>query len=144
MPLLTGAPIEIHGSRYIDAGVSEAVPVRTALAQNATHIVALHTRRADEIAEPPSRGERLLLSRWFRKHAPGALETWLQRGEIRAREESLLATHPATLQIRPPIGSPDIGRTEQRPNIMRAAVESGRDVAMSALSRCITEPLAAE
>lgn len=39
MPLLTGQPIEIDGRRYVDAGVSESVPIRTALAQNATHVV---------------------------------------------------------------------------------------------------------
>ncbi|WP_279581503.1 patatin-like phospholipase family protein [Fodinicola feengrottensis] len=55
MPLLTGGPIEIDGRSYVDAGLSEAVPVRTALAQNATHIVALRTRRTDETASAPAR-----------------------------------------------------------------------------------------
>jgi predicted patatin/cPLA2 family phospholipase len=100
MPLLAGEPIEIGGRPFVDAGVSEAVPVRTALAQHATHIVALRSRRADESASPPSRGERLVLSRWFARHAPGALDPWLRRGAIRAEEEALLASHPATLQIR--------------------------------------------
>ena len=47
MPLLAGEPVEIDGRSFVDAGVSESVPVRTALAQKATHIVALRTRRMD-------------------------------------------------------------------------------------------------
>ncbi|WP_187369681.1 patatin-like phospholipase family protein [Fodinicola acaciae] len=134
MPFLAGEPIGIDGRRYVDAGVSEAVPIRTALAQKATHVVALRTRRADETAMAPSRGERALMSRWFARHAPGAGQTWLRRQEIRAEEEKLLASHPATLQIRPPAGSVRIGRTERRPQLLRAAVDTGRQAALAAFA----------
>jgi predicted patatin/cPLA2 family phospholipase len=139
MPFLTGAPIEIGGRRFIDAGVSETVPVRTALQQKATHIVALRTRRVDERPSVPSRAERVVLSRWFGKHAPGAVEPWAHREAVRAEEEHVLATHPATLQIRPPVGSPRVGRTERRPHVLRAAVHTGLQVASNDLSRCIEE-----
>jgi predicted patatin/cPLA2 family phospholipase len=140
MPLLAGKPVEIGGRPFIDAGVSEAVPIRTALAQQATHIVALRTRRTDEAATPPSRPERLLLSRWLARHAPGARDAWLRRAAIRAQEERLLAAHPAVLQIRPSIGSPRIGRTERRPGPLRAAVETGWQAAWNELSACVGEP----
>jgi len=139
MPLLAGEPIEIDGRRFVDAGVSESVPVRTALAQQATHLVALRTRRTDEAVSPPSRGERLVMSRWFARRAPGALEPWLRRETIRAEEEQLLASHPATLQIRPPTGSVGIGRTERRPHLLRAAVQAGRQAASNELAGCIEE-----
>ncbi|TDC38679.1 patatin family protein [Micromonospora sp. 15K316] len=135
MPLLAGEPIEIDGRTFVDAGLSEAVPVRTALAQKATHIVALRTRRTDEIASAPSRAERLLMSRWFARRAPGATETWLHREAMRAEEERLLASHPATLQIRPPLGSARIGRTERRPHLLRGAVDTGRQAAWNELAR---------
>jgi predicted patatin/cPLA2 family phospholipase len=134
MPLLTGEPVEIDGQRFVDAGVSESVPVRTALAQQATHIVALRTRRADEIVPPPSGVQRLVLSRWFARHAPGALEPWLHRAAIRAEAEELLASHPATLQIRPPLGSVRVGRTERGPHLLRAAVDTGRQAAWNELA----------
>ena len=134
MPLLAGEPVEIDGRAFVDAGVSESVPVRTALAQQATHIVALRTRRTDEIVSPPSRVQRQVLSRWFAKYAPGALEPWLRREAIRAEEEELLASHPATLQIRPPAGSVRIGRTERRPGPLRAAVDTGRQAAWNELA----------
>jgi predicted patatin/cPLA2 family phospholipase len=135
MPLLAGEPIEIDGRRFVDAGVSESVPVRTALTQGATHIVALRTRRADETVLPPTRRERLVMTRWFTRRAPGALEPWLHRQAIRAAEERLLTSHPATVQIRPPIGSADIGRSERRPHLLRAAVQTGRQAALNELAR---------
>jgi predicted patatin/cPLA2 family phospholipase len=133
MPLLAGEPVPIGGRLFVDAGVSEAVPVRTALADGATHIVALRTRRTDEITSAPSRGERMVLSRWFAHRAPGASGPWLGRVAIRAEEERLLAAHPATLQIRPPLGSLRIGRTERRPGPLRTAVDTGIAAALSAL-----------
>jgi predicted patatin/cPLA2 family phospholipase len=141
MPLLTGPPIEIDGHRYVDAGVSESVPIRTALAQQATHLVAFRTRRSDEIATAPSRAERLVLSRWFARHAPGALQPWLQREAVRAEEEHLLASHPAVLQIRPPRGSGNIGRTERGPDVLREAVRTGRQAAWDQLSTSVAEPV---
>jgi predicted acylesterase/phospholipase RssA len=144
MPFLAGEPIEIDGRRFVDAGVSESVPVRTALAQRATHIVALRTLRADEVATPPARIERLVMARWCARRAPGALAPWLGRVAIRAEEERLLASHPATLQIRPPTGSARIGHTERRPGLLRAAVHAGRQAAWADLVSCVEEPLAAD
>ena len=134
MPLLAGEPVEIDGRAYVDAGLSEGTPVRSALAQQATHIVALRTRRSDETQSAPSRAERMLMSRWFARYAPGALEPWLHRVEVRAEEERLLASHPATVQIRPPFGSVRIGRTERRPGPLRTAVDTGRQVALDVLA----------
>jgi predicted patatin/cPLA2 family phospholipase len=134
MPFLTGAPIEIDGRRFVDAGISESVPVQTALAQGATHVVALRTRRADEVVSPPARMERLALSRWLARHAPGALLPWRNRVAVRQQEEQVLATHPAVLQIRPPVGSAPVGRTEVGGAALRLAVDIGRQAAFDALS----------
>jgi predicted patatin/cPLA2 family phospholipase len=139
MPFMTGEPIEIAGRRFIDAGVSESVPVHTALAQNATHIVALRTKRGDEQVTPPARVERLVLSRWLGRHAPGALEPWLNRVAVRGEEERLLASHPAILQIRPPLGSGDIGHTERGESVLRQAVEDGRQAAWDVLAPCVAQ-----
>ena len=140
MPLLAGEPVEIDGRPYVDAGLSEGTPVRTAVDQKATHIVAFRTRRVDEIQSAPSRAERMLMSRWFARHAPGALDPWLRRVEIRAEEERLLASHPATLQIRPPLGSVRIGRTERRPGPLQTAVDTGRQAALDVLAAVADAP----
>lgn len=130
MPLLAGPPVVIDGHPYVDAGLSEMVCVRSALAQQATHIVALRTTREDDLPVAPSRGERVVLSRWFARHAPGVVQTWLGRKELRVEEEELLATHPQCLQIRPPLGSLQVGRTERRPEVLRAVVDIGIQAAM--------------
>jgi predicted patatin/cPLA2 family phospholipase len=144
MPLMTGKPIEIGGRPFVDAGVSESVPVRTALAQNATHIVALRTKRSDERVTPPTRVERMVMSRWFARNAPGALAPWLNRTAVREEEEELLASHPETLQIRPPLGSGDIGHTERGEIALRGAVHTGRQAAWDALAACVAEAEVAE
>jgi hypothetical protein len=81
------------------------------------------------------------MSRWFARRAPGALEPWLRRQAIRAQEEQLLTSHPATVQIRPPIGSADIGRSERRPHLLRAAVQTGRQAALNELAGVVEAPL---
>jgi predicted patatin/cPLA2 family phospholipase len=133
MPLLAGPPVVIDGRPYVDAGLSEMVGVRSALAQQATHIVALRTTTADEQPVAPTRSERVVLSRWFARHAPGVVPTWLRRKELRVEEEELLATHPACLQIRPPLGSLRVGRTERRPEVLKAVVDIGIRVATDEL-----------
>ncbi|MGW4209147.1 patatin-like phospholipase family protein [Lentzea sp. NPDC004789] len=133
MPLLAGEPVVLDGRPYVDAGLSEMVGVRSALAQQATHIVALRTTTADEQPVAPTRGERVVLSRWFARHAPGVVQTWLRRKELRVEEEELLATHPACLQIRPPLGSLRVGRTERRPEVLKAVVDIGIRVAVDEL-----------
>ena len=141
MPVLAGKPVEIGGRSFVDAGLSESVPVRTALDQQATHIVTLRTMRSDETSSAPSRFERLVASGWFRRNAPGALDSWLRHDIMRVEEDRLLTEHPATLEIRPPLGSTNIGRTERRPDLLRDAVEVGRRAAMNELAGCVEEPL---
>ena len=140
MPILAGGPVEIDGRQLVDAGLAESVPIRTALAQQATHVVALRTMREDETSPPPPLLERLVASRWFARRAPGALEPWLRGDVLRAEEERLLAEHPATVQIRPPLGSVRIGRTDRRLSRLREAVEAGRQAALDVLAGCVDEP----
>ena len=45
LPLLAGPPVQLDGRRFYDAGLSESVPYRTALAQGATHVLVLRSRR---------------------------------------------------------------------------------------------------
>jgi predicted acylesterase/phospholipase RssA len=65
LPLLAGPPVEFAGRRFYDAGVSESVPYRTALAQGATHLLILRSRPRprpapdnDVPSQPPADGHR--------------------------------------------------------------------------------------
>jgi predicted acylesterase/phospholipase RssA len=45
LPFLAGPPVELGGRRFYDAGVAESIPFRTPLAQDATHVLLLRSRR---------------------------------------------------------------------------------------------------
>jgi predicted patatin/cPLA2 family phospholipase len=51
LPFLAGPPIELHDRRFYDAGVAESIPFRTPLAQGATHILVLRSRRPADVAD---------------------------------------------------------------------------------------------
>ena len=73
MPLLAGPPVEFAGRRFYDAGVSESVPYRTALAQGATHLLVLRSRRDPRSAldgHRPARSARPSRSRPARRRRP--------------------------------------------------------------------------
>jgi predicted patatin/cPLA2 family phospholipase len=54
LPFLAGPPIELRDRRFYDAGVAESIPFRTPLAQGATHILVLRSRRPLDLAPGPA------------------------------------------------------------------------------------------
>ena len=52
LPFLAGPPVELRGRRFFDAGVAESVPFRTPLAQGATHVLVLRSRRPFASEDP--------------------------------------------------------------------------------------------
>jgi predicted patatin/cPLA2 family phospholipase len=102
MPLLAGPPVVFAGHRFYDAGVSESVPYRTALAQGATHILVLRSRR-DPLTWPdgraPSRSVRLIARTTLRRETPALRAAFLARDARRAADDRRLAAYqsaPAT------------------------------------------------
>jgi predicted patatin/cPLA2 family phospholipase len=96
MPLLAGPPVTFAGRRFYDAGVSESVPYRTALAQGATHILVLRSRR-DPLTWPdsraPSRSVRLIARTTLRRETPALRATFLARDARLAADDRRLATY---------------------------------------------------
>ena len=114
LPLLAGPPVEFAGRRFYDAGVSESVPYRTALAQGATHLLVLRSRR-DPLTWPdgraPSRSVRLITRSTLRRETPALRATFLSRDARLAADDRRLAEYqsqssgdrmPATRQAPPP------------------------------------------
>ena len=143
LPVMAGPPVELGaGRRFLDGGVAEPVPVRTALADGATHVLVLRTRRLDQPSKPPSSLGDRVTTRWFRRHAPGALPAWNSRPERTARDERFLAGLPGVLQIRPPLGSPSVSRIATDPGLLGSAVAIGHAAAsavLKAVPRTLTE-----
>ncbi len=161
LPLLAGPPVELRGRRFYDAGLSESVPYRTALAQGATHVLVLRSRR-DPLTAPdaqapdapaPSRSARLIARTTLRRESPALRATFLARGARRAEDDRRLAayqaapTNPASpspasapagppwvFSIRPPVGSPEVSRLATDGRLLEAAFEAGRTAAHAALA----------
>ncbi len=129
MPVLSGPPVELAGQRFIDGGVAEMVPIRTALAQGATHAVVLRTRRPGETLRPPTAVETEVVRRYLRRHAAAVIPAWHDRYAAALDEERLLATHPGVRQIRPPTYGPTVLGTARGARRLKSTVELGREAA---------------
>ncbi|WP_324193860.1 patatin-like phospholipase family protein [Nocardia blacklockiae] len=138
MPILAGRPVPLADRRYVDAGMSESVPIRTALAQGATHALVLRTRRADENPSAPSELERRVVTRFLSRHAPGVVDGWLARADQHHRDEQTMTDNPAILQIRPPAGSPTVGRVARAEPLLLQAFDLGRTITHTTLSPYLT------
>jgi predicted patatin/cPLA2 family phospholipase len=140
LPLLAGPPIELGGRRLIDAGLSAAIPFRAALADGATHVLVLRSRRADEVATAPGRLSEALTRRALRRVAPALERGFRTRAQREGEDEALLARHhadpalaPAILSIRPAPGSPVPSRLEHDIDVIRGGLEAGRVAVLRAL-----------
>ena len=133
IPLLAGPPVRVGDRRYVDGGLSEGVPFRTALAQGASHVLVLRTRRADQRAVPPSRFERLLLAPYFLRHGRAAGVAHVARHRTYADDdlrlaEGTAAAVPTLVEVRPALGSPEVSRLSGDLAAIDAAIEHGRTV----------------
>ncbi len=140
LPLLAGPPVEIDGHRYLDAGLSAAIPFRAAIAGGATHILLLRSRRRGEVATAPGRIEGAVMSRLLARISPAVAAAFLTRAAREGADEALLARHdadpskrPHILSIRPADDSPVPSRLERDIEVVRGGLEAGRQAALEAL-----------
>ena len=140
LPLLAGPPVALAGRRLTDAGLSAAIPFRAALADGATHVLVLRSRRAGEGVAPPGRAGGALTAAALRRLGPAVAAAYRTRVEREAADEALLARHdadptraPAILSIRPAPGSVVPGRLERDVAVIAAGLEAGRAAALAAL-----------
>lgn len=141
LPLLAGPPVEMDGDRYLDAGLSAAIPFRAAMEDGATHLLLLRSRREGEIATPPGRTGAALASRLLGRISPAVAEGFMTRAEREGADEALLASHdadpaklPHVLSIRPAPDSPVPSRLERDIEVVRGGLEAGRKAALEALA----------
>lgn len=148
VPLLAGAPIAVDGRRLIDAAVAEPIPFHTALAQGATHVLVLRTRRADQEAIDATRLEKALVARLGASKVPGLVQVLGTRLERRRADDDRLAAASATgdgppylLEVRPPDGADTVHPLETDPDRLRRACMVGRDALRGALGAGEAAPI---
>jgi predicted patatin/cPLA2 family phospholipase len=140
LPILSGPPVVLDGRRFIDAGLSAAIPFRAALADGATHVLVLRSRRAGESVAAPGRLSGTLTGRALRRISPPLETAFRTRVQREGADEALLARHdadpalqPSILSIRPAPDSPSPSRLERDLGVIRAGLEAGRLAAHAAL-----------
>src|SRR4051794_16892792 len=109
LPLLAGPPVHLNGRRFIDAGLSAAIPFRAALEDNANHILVLRSRRHGERVDASTGIGAKLTARALRRVSPALERAFLTRVEREHADEDYLddpPPEPAILAIHPAPDSP--------------------------------------
>lgn len=140
LPLLAGPPVALAGRRFVDAGLSAAIPIRAALDDGATHVLVLRSRREGEVVQPSGPRSLAVTTRLLGRIDPAVATAFRTRPEREALDEELLALHaadprrtPYILSIRPPADAPVPGRLEKDTALIAAALEGGRRAALALL-----------
>lgn len=141
LPVLAGAPIHFDGHRYLDAGLSAAIPFRAAIADGATHILLLRSRQPGHAATAPSGLGARVMPHLLRRISPAVADGFLTRADREGADEELLARYdkdptmePYILSVRPAEGSPTPSRLERDIDVVRAGLEAGRRALHEALA----------
>jgi predicted patatin/cPLA2 family phospholipase len=134
LPLLAGRPVRLGERRFVDGGVAEPVPVRTALAQGATHVLVLRTRREGQEVSRAPLAQRLPLGAWFLRHAPGARTSYMGRHLAHDRDEAFFSSRSEVSQVRPPSGSADVARLTRDLALVAGAIQDGSAALRAALA----------
>ncbi len=75
---LYNKPVEIQGAHYVDGGITNPIPVKSAIQQGCTHILVLLTRPLDFIMRPYNIVEHAMLWPFFRKWPPAFVRTFYE------------------------------------------------------------------
>lgn len=140
IPFVAGPPVAMHGRMWIDGSVAEPLPVRRALQEGATHVLALLNRSVPELvrAEPDAPPARWATA--IDRVVPG-LGAMAQESRRHGEVLALLAdaAHPQragahVLAVAPPHGLGVRGLTIDAQRV-REATDSGYTALMAALAR---------
>jgi len=140
LPFLAGPPVELRGRRFYDAGVAESIPFRTPLAQGATHVLVLRSRRPLTIkgAGPRVNGSPVtrpphsirVLNRTTLRNESLALRTALLTRRVRTATDVAriiaMEAEGKALMIYPPATTPPVSRLTTDSRLLSGALESGR------------------
>jgi predicted patatin/cPLA2 family phospholipase len=142
IPFPSGRPVELGGRCWVDGGLAENVPLRTAVAGGATRIVVLRCRIEGETLRPPSWSEHAAVGSYLVRHSRPALGAWLRRYQSGIEDDDLLVRQsahdvvdgPRVLEIRAPRTAYRVTRLERDQQILRRAIYVGRAAGYGAIA----------
>lgn len=127
LPWVGGHPVEFRGRRFLDGGLTEPVPVPTALAAGATHVLVLLTRALGVL--PPSGGfADRIVERRLRALNPELVTAYRTRDAkvqrmLRSLTEVGESGPPYVMVVAPDRAAPEPSRLERDRGVLRAAAE---------------------
>lgn len=138
MPVVAGPPQQVGGRRYLDASLSEPIPVPVAEADGCTHILVLLTRGA-KMRSRPSAFDRYFVAPRLRRVSEPLAARYLDRAKPYASlmESIDLGTGPLgraqVFAIR--VRDLTIGKLERRGETLRLGAEAGFRAVAEAFQR---------
>ncbi len=140
LPWIGGHPVEYHRRRYLDGGLTQPVPVPTAVAAGATHVLVLLTRTIGSTIPPAGGLGDRLVERKLRALNPALVTAYRRRiPDYLALVDSLATADqsrpPYLLTIAPSADAPVPSRLERDPTVLRAAAENARLQTFRTLAR---------
>jgi predicted patatin/cPLA2 family phospholipase len=135
MPVFAGDPCAYRGRRYLDASVTEPVPVPAAEADGHTHIVALLTR-AGGMRARPSAFDRYFIAPRLRRLSPELAAQYLNRAvpyaALRRRIDSGTGPVGSAQVVGIAVPGLAISKLERRREILSQGAERGFQAVMTA------------
>ncbi|EGQ7762585.1 patatin family protein [Vibrio sp. Vb1166] len=134
LPVLYRNGVSLNGIRYVDGGVSDALPVAEAINRGAKKIMVLRSQPA---SYQKPRGRFSALTRRMLKETPGLIEPMLTR-EVRYNQTLALINNPPPgieiIQVCPP-ETFKLKRLSRSPAPLRHAYELGIEAGKEAIIR---------
>ena len=135
MPWVGGAPVPFRGRRFLDGGLAESIPYRTAVALGATHVLVLQTRPHGMGVEPVASLADRVITRQLRALNPALPDLYQRRpveyddavAELAAATDAPQAEGPFFYGLRLPAGSQVVGRFERCAGALEAAGRAARE-----------------
>jgi predicted patatin/cPLA2 family phospholipase len=138
LPILAGRPVALAGHRYVDAGLSEGVPYYTPLADGATHVVVLRSRRLGVMSSDGV--TRRLTAAWLGHYSDGVRQAFLSRHQRAAELDERLVrlaedttAQPSILVVQPDVTTPKVSRLESDSSVITEAMACGRQAMLTIL-----------
>lgn len=132
IPCLAGPPVRIDGEDYLDGGLCAPVPVRQALEEHCTHVLALLTRPVGAQPCKPHHLYRYLSSRKLGNYNPLLRDVFLNRGLRYARELDWLeiqtcaaTSSPYVYAVRPRQGVEAVRPFEMHREVLVSGANAG-------------------
>jgi predicted patatin/cPLA2 family phospholipase len=138
MPVVAGPPVMYGGRAYLDASLTEPIPVPLAEAEGFTHIMVLLTRPAAAASGGGGALDRYYVIPRLRKLSPALASLYVTRSAAYATLLDQIsngrgpAGQAAVLGLRPTL--PEVSKLEKDATRLRAAAKDGFDVVLRAFN----------